>query len=129
ELAKNGVPVALCGIYNSAEIYEEVQSMNVSGCRTLFASTGVKDDSLPAHYYVEKLLAYNSVNTAPIDTIKAFNENGINESALPISTKIIEEHFKRVENLGIDFEEVLDKQIADGLESFKDAFKEILESL
>ena len=56
-------------------------------------------------------------------------KNGINESALPIPVKTIEEHFQRVKNLGIDFDGVLDKQIADGLESFKDAFKEILESL
>jgi transaldolase len=129
QLAKNGVDVALSGIYNSADIYAQVQSMKVSGCRTLFASTGVKDDSLPAHYYVEKLLAYNSVNTAPVDTIKAFNKNGTNESALPIQAKTMEEHFKKIKSLGIDFDSVLDKQIADGLESFKDAFKEILESL
>ena len=129
KLAENGVDVALSGIYNSADIYAEVQSMNVTGCRTLFASTGVKDDSLPPHYYIEKLLAYNSVNTAPVDTIKAFNANGAKDSALPISPKTIEEHFVRVKNLGIDFEAVLDKQISDGLESFKDAFKDILESL
>ena len=129
ELAQNGVDVALSGIYNSADIYAEIESMKVSGCRTLFASTGVKDDSLPAHYYIEKLLAYNSVNTAPIDTIKAFEKDGKNDSALPIDKKIIELHFDKIKNLGIDFESVLDKQITDGLKSFKDAFKEILESL
>lgn len=129
ELSNNGVDVALSGIYNSADIYAQVESMKVSGCRTLFASTGVKDDSLPAHYYVEKLLAYNSVNTAPIDTIKAFYKNGKNGSALPIPTQTIQEHFEKVKSVGIDFNAVLDKQIADGLESFKDAFKEILESL
>ena len=129
ELAKKGVDVALSGIYNSADIYTQVESMKVSGCRTLFASTGVKDDSLPAHYYVEKLLAYNSVNTAPIDTIKAFNQNGKNDSALPIPSQTIQAHFDKIKALGLDFNSVLDKQIADGLESFKDAFKEILESL
>ena len=129
ELAKKGVDVALSGIYNSADIYTQVESMKVSGCRTLFASTGVKDDSLPAHYYVEKLLAYNSVNTAPIDTIKAFNQNGKNDSALPIPSQTIQAHFDKIKALGLDFNSVLDKQIADGLESFKDAFKDILESL
>ncbi|MDA7817875.1 transaldolase [Sulfurimonas sp.] len=129
ELSKGGVEVALSGIYNSADIYAEVESMNIAGCRTLFASTGVKDDSLPAHYYIEKLLAYNSVNTAPIDTIKAFKENGENYKALPIPSEVIKEHFEKIERLGIDFEAVLDKQILDGLESFKDAFKDILEAL
>ncbi|MDQ1268239.1 MAG: transaldolase, partial [Campylobacterota bacterium] len=129
ELSRGGVDVALSGIYNSANIYAEVEKIGVEGCRTLFASTGVKDDSLPAHYYIEKLLAYNSVNTAPVDTIKAFHLNGVKRSALPIPTQIIEGHFEKIKSLGIDFNAVLDKQISDGLKSFKDAFKDILESL
>ena len=129
ELAKNGVEVSLCGIYNSADIYNVIEEMGVLGCRVLFASTGVKDDSLPPHYYVSQLLAYNSVNTAPIDTIKAFHANGSKEKALPISDALIKEHFAKVSACGIDFESVLDTQIRDGLSAFKDAFKDILEAL
>ncbi|MDD5371801.1 MAG: transaldolase [Sulfurimonas sp.] len=128
-LIRGGVDAALSGIYNSADIYTEIEKMGVDGCRVLFASTGVKDDSLPPHYYIEKLLAYNSVNTAPVDTIKAFHSSGAKVSALPISAQTIEEHFEKVRGLGIDFDAVLDKQISDGLKSFKDAFKDILESL
>jgi len=129
QLSENGVEVALSGIYNSADIYSAVEALHVEGCRTLFASTGVKDDSLPAYYYIEKLLAYNSVNTAPVDTIKAYEKDGGTNKALPIDAKIIENHFEKIKELGIDFEAVLDKQIADGLEQFKDAFKEIMEAL
>jgi len=129
ELEKAGVEVALSGIYNTADIYETIEEMNVLGCRALFASTGVKGDSLPSHYYIEKLLAFNSVNTAPVDTIKAFDCNGLKEKALPISEDIIKRHFSKIKDLGINFEEVLDKQISDGLKQFKDAFKEILEAL
>ena len=129
ELASHGIDVALSGIYNSADIYTQIESMNIKGCRTLFASTGVKDDSLDAHYYIEKLLAYNSVNTAPVETIKAFHSNKTETNALPISKDIIENHFAKIADIGIAFDEVLDKQIVDGLEQFKDAFKEILETL
>ena len=128
-LAQNGVDVALSGIYNSADIYDEIQRLNVDGCRALFASTGVKDDSLPAYYYVKELLAYNSVNTAPVETIKAFKDSGETDKVLPISSDVIKEHFIKVENTGVDFEELLDGQVTDGLESFKEAFKDILESL
>jgi len=128
-LAQKGVAVALSGIYNSADIYNKIQAMNIRGCRVLFASTGVKDDSLPPHYYVEKLLAYNSVNTAPIDTIEAFHKNGLKVKALPISDEMIQTHFSKVKSVGIDMDEVIKKQIDDGLESFKDAFKDILETL
>lgn len=128
-LKEKGVTVSLSGIYNSAAIYNAVEALGVEGCRTLFASTGVKDDSLPAHYYVEKLLAYNSVNTAPVETIKAYDTDGIKESALPIQRSVIEKHFEAVKNAGIDLESVLDGQIADGLIAFKDAFSDILEAL
>lgn len=128
-LAKSKIKRALSGIYNSANIYEALQRMKVDGCRVLFASTGVKDDSLPPHYYIEKLLAYNSVNTAPVDTIKAYDANGSKLASLPISEKKIREHFEKIKFIGIDFDVILDKQIEDGLQSFKDAFQDILESL
>jgi len=124
-----GIEVALSGIYNTADIYNEIIKMDVAGCRALFASTGVKDDSLVAHYYIDELLAFNSVNTAPIDTIKAFHADGKKKKALPISDEVISKHFQRISQAGIDFEAVLDKQIKDGLVAFEDAFKEILEAL
>ena len=129
ELIKNDITPALSGIYNSASIYDMVEKMKIDGCRVLFASTGVKDDSLPPYYYVKELLAYNSVNTAPIDTIEAFCESGYKEGALPISQDVIDEHFKKIKSVGIDFEKLVEKQILDGLDAFKDAFKDILESL
>lgn len=129
QLQTHNIPVALSGIYNSADIYAEIEAMQVKDCRALFASTGVKDNSLVAHYYVEELLAYNSINTAPVDTIKAYHANGSHKRALPISEQIIHEHFNKIKDIGVDFEEILDNQIEDGLVAFKDAFKDILESL
>jgi len=128
-LKEKGVEVALSGIYNTADIYSEIEKMNVASCRALFASTGVKDDSLPAHYYIEQLLAFNSVNTAPVDTIKAYDKNGSKERALPISSAIIDAHFAKVKAAGINLDAELDKQIEDGLKAFKDAFQDILENL
>jgi len=129
ELVKNSIPTALSGIYNSADIYNEIQKMDIQGCRVLFASTGVKDDSLVPYYYIEKLLAYNSVNTAPVETIEAFCKDGARNASLPISQGSIKEHFDKIKSAGIDFDEIVQKQISDGLKAFKDAFKDILESL
>ena len=128
-LVDNNIKVALSGIYNSAKIYATIEAMQVAGCRVLFASTGVKDDSLPPYYYVEKLLAYNSVNTAPIDTIKAFDKDANKEKALPISQTIMNRYFQEIEAVGIQMDAVLQELIDDGLEAFKEAFKEILEAL
>ena len=129
QLAEKNIPVALTGIYNSAAIYDVIEKESVPNCRALFASTGVKDDSLPAHYYIEKLLAYHSVNTAPVDTIKAFDANGKREKALPIDAEIVAAHMGLLQEHGIELDATLDKLIAEGLDAFKDAFKEILEAL
>lgn len=129
ELKEHGIATGLSGIYNSAAIYSAIEAMNLEGCRALFASTGVKDDSLEAHYYIQELLAYNSVNTAPVETIEAFVLHGTVKKALPIDTLLIEEHFAKIAAVGIDMQAVLDKQIEDGLVAFKDAFRDILERL
>lgn len=128
-LQAKGIQPGLTGIYNSSLIYEAIESANTPKCRALFASTGVKGDAYPPHYYVENLLAYNTVNTAPIDTIKAYVQNGKREKALPIEKEKIQKHFAKIASAGIDLETELNKQIDDGLEAFKIAFKEILESL
>jgi transaldolase len=128
-LSEKNIEVALSGIYNSADIYNKIEELGVEGCRVLFASTGVKDNSLPADYYITNLLAYNTVNTAPIDTINAFHSSAAKDSALPISDELIKKHFSLIKDAGIDFDEVIDKQIKDGLEAFKGAFKDILEAL
>ena len=128
-LKEKGIQPGLTGIYNASLIYEAVEEMGVAKCRTLFASTGVKGDDFPPHYYVEKLLAFHSVNTAPIETIKAYVQNGKKEKVLPIEQEKIQEHLDKIASIGINVEAELDKQIVDGLEAFKVAFKEILESL
>ena len=128
-LQSHGVSAGLAGIYNAAVIYDAVEAMQVPGCRTLFASTGVKGDDLRPSYYVEELLARNSVNTAPIATIDAFVASNEREVKLPIAVEKTEALFKAIEQAGVDFDAVVAKQIEDGLEAFKEAFQEILDEL
>ncbi len=129
ELASKGIEIALSGIYNSSRIYATIEQMGLKGCRALFASTGVKGGTLKSDYYIEKLLAYNSVNTAPIETIMAFTTNTQKTQSLPIKEEIIKDHFKKIEEAGIDFDAILEEQISDGLEAFKEAFAELMEAL
>ena len=128
-LKEKGIQPGLTGIYNSSLIYEAIETLKVTKCRTLFASTGVKGDDYPPHYYIENLLAYNSVNTAPVATIKAFVESGVKKQALPIDKELIKAHFDKLSAAGIDLDAVLNRLIEEGLIAFKNAFKEILEAL
>ena len=129
ELSAKGIAPALAGNYNAAAIYNAVEAKGVDRCRTLFASTGVKGDDLRPSYYIDELLAPHSVNTAPVETIDAFVKGGDKMVKLPINTKTIDAHFQKIQDAGIDFDAVVTKQIDDGLEAFKEAFREILSEL
>lgn len=128
-LRTKGVETGKMGILNAADIYNRVEALNVPKCRVLFASTGVKGDEFRASYYIDELLAPNSVNTAPIATIEAFVKGGDTVLKLPLGGEIIEDHRTKVANAGIDMEMVIDQQIREGLEAFKVAFGEILSEL
>ncbi len=128
-LIEKGIAPALAGNYNAAAIYNAIEAKAVPRCRTLFASTGVKGDGLRPSYYIDELLAANAVNTAPIETIDAFVKGGDKMVKLPIEANIIDEHFRKIKEAGIDFDAVVAKQIDDGLNAFKEAFNEILSEL
>ena len=129
KLVSSGIEPGLMGIMNAAEIYNKVEALHVPKCRVLFASTGVKGDDLRASYYIDELLACDSVNTAPIATIEAYVARGDKIIKLPLPEDKIEAHKQKVREAGVDMERVIYVQIQEGLDAFKAAFSEILSAL
>lgn len=128
-LRAQGVKTGWMGIINAADIYNRVEALKVPNCRVLFASTGVKGDEFRTSYYIDELLAPNSVNTAPIATIEAYVQGGDRTIKLPLSSDEIERHQQHVRDAGVDMDRVIAEQIHEGLEAFKIAFDEILSTL
>ena len=129
ECKKNNIETGKLGIYNSANVYNQIEARKIKKLRVLFASTGVKGNELKPSYYIEELLAPNSVNTAPIKTIEAYVKNAPTKAKLPIKQSKIDNLFESTNAAGIDVDAALEKLLIDGLSSFKDAFKEILDEL
>ena len=117
------------GVMGAAAHYNLVESYNLPNVKTLFASTGVKGDDLAAHYYVDELIAPNSVNTAPLDTVAAATANSVRKPKLPIAQSEIDAFFAELKGVGADFEKTCDELLADGLKQFEAAFKEIMDEL
>ncbi len=128
ELEKLGLQVAKVGIYNAIKVYELVESYKMDNVRTLFASTGVKGDNLPADYYIKELLLKNSINTAPLGTINYFVASNKIEKKRVINEEV-DSFLLKVKDNGIDLNTICDDLMQEGLNSFKEAFKEILDSL
>ncbi len=128
-LRSNGIAPLQAGIYNASRIYAAIEAAQVPKCRALFASTGVKGKSPQASYYIEQMLAPNSVNTAPLDAIDAYVTTSVREARLPVDADEVNRFFASIEHAGIDFDALLQQQIDEGLEAFKAAFQEILDTL
>lgn len=129
DLAQEGVEVSKTGIYNAAKIYNLIEKNHTPNIRTLFASTGVKGDDLPADHYIRELLAGHSVNTAPLTTIEAYTAKKETIPKLPIEDDVINGYFTKLADSGFNMDEVYDSLLKDGLEAFEKAFQEMLESI
>ncbi len=118
------------GVLNAMICYEKIKDFKNPNLRTLFASTSTKSESLPKDYYITNLLAPDSINTAPLATIKAFLDNPSKRVILPVSAKEASEEITKIlENSNYTINAIYEKLLNDGLIAFKEAFAKMLKSL
>lgn len=129
KLSEHGIEPAKTGVYNAARIYNTIEGFKNPSMRTLFASTGVKGDNLEADYYIRELLGAHSVNTAPLATIESYIENVAKEVKLPVADGVIEEHFAKLESIGIEVDKLGEELLSDGLKAFEQSFSDMLAKL
>ena len=123
------VDVAKTGIYNAGLIYQLIESADEPHIRTLFASTGVKGDTLEADYYIRELYAPHSVNTAPLTTIQSYIQKPQTTTPLPLDEAVIQGYFTKLSDYGFDMEEISQTLLKEGLVAFEEAFSTLLKTL
>jgi transaldolase / glucose-6-phosphate isomerase len=84
--------------------------------RPLWASTGVKDPRYPDTMYVDGLVAPDTVNTMPLDTLLAVGDHG--EVPGATAEEDPTEDLRRLEDAGIDLKDVTDKLLVEGIAKF-----------
>ncbi len=126
KLLSAGMESAKLGIVNATKCYHEIQKFEDKNIRTLFASTGVKGDILSKSYYIDNLIFPNTINTAPIDAIKAWNKDGIKKASELLSENECDQYFQKLKNININIETVYNGLLKDGLSAFKVSFDELL---
>ncbi len=129
KLKEKSLESSKTGIINATLCYHEVNKNNNGNVRTLFASTGVKGDDLAPSYYIDELIFPNSVNTAPLATIKAWIEDGKKEESEILSQSDCVEYFNLLKTHGIDMDNVYAALLQDGLSAFKVSFDELLKKV
>lgn len=97
--------------------------------RPLWASTSTKNPDYPDVYYVETLIAPDSVNTLPPKTVDAYRDHG--EPAVRIFDDLQEDRgrVETLHGLGIDLGEVTLELEEDGVRKFADSYDQLLETI
>ena len=100
-----------------------------SHIRTLFASTGVKGEDLPKSYYIDKLILPHSINTAPLESIRAYqmSEDKEQKSLINISSRLAFWEDMKEKNIHRDI--IAHRLLDEGLVAFKQSFEDLLKSL
>src|SRR4051812_1872285 len=84
--------------------------------RPLWASTGVKDPRYPDTMYVDELVARDTVNTMPLETLMAEADHG--EPVPGSGEQDPSEDLRRLAEAGIDLEDVTDQLLVEGIAKF-----------
>ena len=110
--------------------WEYLASKGATPQRCLWASTSTKNPSYRDVMYVEELIGPNTVNTMPVETVRAFADHGeVKEGSV---TKGYGKARKLIEELaaaGVDYDDVTETLEAEGVQKFADSFEELLEGI
>ena len=107
--------------------WERLSRLGAHPQRPLWASTGTKDPAYSDVLYVDQLVAPGVVNTMPMSTLRAFADHGLAEASLPAdgARGVIDQ----AAVAGIDLTSLTDELEREGVESFRDSFRELLECI
>src|SRR3954452_17600525 len=113
----------------SGERWEALEAKGAQKQWCLWASTSAKNPAYRDVMYVEDLIAPDSVNTMPEETIEAFQDHG--EVAVTIEDGVDEARklLEDIEAAGVSVDEITQTVEEEGVQKFTDSFEELLEGI
>jgi transaldolase len=110
--------------------WEELESRGATKQRPLWASTSTKNPEYRDVVYVEELVGPHTVNTMPGETLEAFKDHGeVRGSTIEEGVDEARELFRKLEEAGIDYDDVVEVLEREGVQKFADSFEELLEEI
>ena len=97
--------------------------------KPLWGSTSTKNSNYSKTLYIDKLIAPNSVNTIPYETIEEFLNSGQPESYQSWDKKSIETKLEKLENYDINLIEVTQALQYQGITLFQESYTNLLNSI
>lgn len=102
----------------SSSRWQRLASHGATVQRVLWASTSVKNPEYHDVKYIEPLIGPGTVNTMPYKTAQAFSDHGVVAETVEDGLQEAEQTMSRLAALGIDFEDVTDALLKEGVEKF-----------
>ncbi|HET9873798.1 MAG TPA: transaldolase [Propionibacteriaceae bacterium] len=98
--------------------------------RPLWASTGVKDPSLPDTLYVTELVVADTVNTMPSKTMQAFADHGeVQGDKVTGASAEAQQVLDALAAVGIDYDDVVAVLENEGVEKFEKSWTELVSTV
>jgi transaldolase len=111
--------------------FDMLASQGARAQKPLWASTSTKNPAYSDLLYVENLVATNSVNTMPIDTIEAYQDHGGHDPE-PFSEADIDgarETLRALSEAGVDYDDVVETLEVEGVDKFVSSWMELLQGV
>lgn len=113
-----------------SERFAQLQALGGRVQRPLWASTGTKNPAYRDVVYIEELVGQNTVNTVPPSTLAAFLAHGVvRADSLEENLPEAFQAMARLEALGISMATVTTELEAEGVKSFANAWKALMDAM
>lgn len=110
-----------------SERYQNLAQQGAQKQRPLWASTSTKDPAYSDIKYVECLVAENSVNTVPPETLDAYLDHGNPCITIHDDLDQAEKDFETLASLGISIDEMTQELEDEGVQKFAEAFSDLMD--
>jgi transaldolase len=97
--------------------------------RVLWASVGTKNPNYSDTLYIDELIGPDTVSTMPPETFKAAKDHAHVRPSLTEDVEGARRAVERLGALGIDFNDVTDQLLREGVESFAKSFRSLMDSI
>lgn len=114
-------------VFIGGQRYEQLKTDGARVQRPLWASTGTKNPDYSDTLYVTELVAPNTVNTMPENTIEAVADHGvITGDTITGTASVAKTVFHQLEAVGIDLTDVFIVLENEGVQKFEASWNELL---
>lgn len=110
----------------SNDRWRALQAKGARVQRPLWASTSTKNPAYRDVVYVETLIGPDTINTLPMETIKAFADHGVVTRTVDANVPAAHDIIRRFEAAGFSLDAVTSQVLAEGVVKFDEAFNELL---